>query len=383
LILDLKGLRVYFYDQADKRFIRAVEDVRFSVKNRSILGIVGESGCGKTVTALSLMGLIYTDPGIINGDFFFEPKDQAMVLIENAIRKGIKKKSGYRRGNMLNLFYGLESHVYYENHPFTIVKNSEKWLRRNDRIMEHVRGDNISMVFQNPKESLSPFLTVGSQLERTIKKFHKLDNKNEIKDKANELLSSVGLYRPKVIMDLYPGSLSVGMAQRIIIAVALSSKPRLLIADEPTTGLDTTNRYRIIDLFQSLMEKMNLTLIFISHNIGAIRLIATDIAVMYAGITVELGSKREVIYKKRGPKHPYTEDLISVIPTDSDIKRGKRIRAISGTVPNNKLSIKGCPYLERCRYPAIDFYLRRKCKNILPEFAEVSKGHFIRCHIYS
>jgi len=382
-MLDLRHLRVYFYDQRDKRFIRAVENAGFTIKRGSILGMVGESGCGKTVTALSLMGLINTEPGIIGGEFFFEPKPEDLLLIENSIKKGMGKHSDYRRDNMLNLLYGLEKHVRFEEKPFTIIKNSEKWLRRNNRIMEHVRGKNISMVFQNPRESLNPFLTVGTQLAKTIERFDGVKDKHEIRDKAIEVLSSVGLYSPEIVMNLYPSSLSVGMAQRIIIAIALSSRPKLLIADEPTTGLDTTNKYRIIDLLESLIEKKNLTILFISHNIGIVCSIATDVVVMYAGIIVEKGSNRQVVYKRRGPKHPYTEDLVSAVLTDSDIKRGQKIRVISGTVPNNKLNITGCPFLDRCRYPKISFNLKKRCKSTLPEFYEVSKDHFIRCHLYS
>ncbi|MCK4802947.1 MAG: ABC transporter ATP-binding protein, partial [Spirochaetes bacterium] len=344
---DLKDLKVYFYDQRDKRFIRAVENVGFEVKEGSVLGIVGESGCGKTVTALSMMGLTDSEPGIIGGEFFFKPAEADFPVIERAVLRGMKNTADYRRGDLLNLFYGLENFVSFDKNPLTIIKDTEKWLRRNDRIMEHVRGKNISMVFQSPGQSLNPFTTVGVQLKSTIRRFNRGKDRVEINEMAGELLRSVRLMRPDVVMNMHSSSLSVGIAQRVVIAIALSSNPRLLIADEPTTGLDTTNVHKIIELLEILMSEMNLTLIFISHNIHLVSTIASDIAVMYAGIIVEHGMRKDVIKTRRGPKHPYTEALVSSVPTDSDIKRGKKLRIIQGSVPNNKVAITGCPFLTR------------------------------------
>lgn len=377
---DLKDLKVYFYDQRDKRFIRAVENVGFEVKEGSVLGIVGESGCGKTVTALSMIGLTDSEPGIIGGELFFKPAEADFPVIERAVLKGMKNGTDYRRGDLLNLFYGLEKFVSFDKNPLTIIKDSEKWLRRNDRIMEHVRGKNISMVFQSPGQSLNPFIPVGVQLKSTIRRFNRGKDRVEINEMARELLRSVRLMRPDVVMNMHSRSLSVGIAQRVIIAIALSSNPRLLIADEPTTGLDTTNVHKIIELLEILMSEMNLTLIFISHNIRLVSTIASDIAVMYAGIIVERGRRKDVIKTRISPKHPYTEALVSSVPTDSDIKRGKKLRLIHGSVPNNKVAITGCPFLKRCSHAKGK--LRKKCESACPELFEVSTDHFVRCYLY-
>jgi oligopeptide/dipeptide ABC transporter ATP-binding protein len=380
-IAELKDLKVYFYDQRDKRFIRAVENVGFDVEEGSVLGIVGESGCGKTVTALSMMGLLESEPGVIDGDFFFRPHDEDIPELEHALLKKRSRYRGeYRKDDLLNLFYGLDKYVRFEEKPYTIIKDTEKWLRRTDSIMEHVRGKSISMVFQSPRMSLNPFIQVGTQLKNTIRRFNKDLNSHEVDERAEELLLSVRLLRPEVFMNMYPRALSIGMAQRIVLAIALSSNPKLLIADEPTTGLDTTNIHRIIELLEILKVEMNLTLVLISHNIRIVSAIANDIAVMYAGIIVERGSKKDVIKTRRNPKHPYTEVLVSSLPSDSDIKRGKKLSVIYGSVPNNKLAVNECPFLKRCPYA--EGKLRKKCESACPELTEIKPGHFVRCYLY-
>jgi len=380
LLAELRRLKVYFYDQKDKRFIRAVENVGFTIEEGSVVGVVGESGCGKTITALSMMGLVDSEPGVIGGEFYFQPKNEDIPAVQHALRKGMKGYGGCTKGNLCDLFYGLDKYLQYKQNPFTIIKDSEKWLRRNNRIMEPIRGKNISMIFQNPLASLNPFKPVGIQLEKTVSRFNEDKDPNEIHEIAIGFLKSVHLYNPEDIMTMYPGSLSLGMAQRVIIAIALCSTPRLLIADEPTSGLDTTNKHKIIDLLETIMVKLDLTLLLISHNIQIVGLIATRVVVMYAGMIVESGSKRDVIGRKHGLKHPYTEALVSSMPTDSDIKRGKRLRVIHGTVPDNKIGIRGCPFLDRCPYA--EGKIRRKCRSLCPELIEVSRGHFIRCYLY-
>jgi peptide/nickel transport system ATP-binding protein len=346
-IVDLRNLKVYFYDQKDKRFVRAVEDVGFQVGGRSILGMVGESGSGKTVTARSMMGLVTGEPGVIGGEFYFRPGTHSLQSIEQALSRGVNGDRSFREGELVNLFHGLDRYVAYRRDPFTVIKDSEKWLRRNERIMEHVRGRNISMIFQ----------------------------------RSLHLFESVRLRTPEEVMNMYAGSLSVGIAQRVVIAIALSSSPSLLIADEPTSGLDTTAKYGIMDLLASLVENMGLTLILISHNIRMVGSVATHLVVMYAGLVVEIGPRRHVIGRKLlGNKHPYTEALLSSMPTDADIKRGRRPRVIRGTVPDNKLVMEGCPYLDRCGYARGK--IRKKCSSIRPELIEVSEGHYIRCYLY-
>ncbi len=378
MLAELNELKVYFYDQRNKRFIRSVENVTLGIREGTILGVVGESGCGKTVTALSMMGLVDSEPGIIEGTFFFRPDDDDADELENTILRGLCTKKHYCREKMYNLFCGLNDYIEFEQSPFTIIKDSEKWLRRTNRVMELIRGKYISMIFQNPAQSLNPYISVGQQLQRTIQRFHGEMNKYEVHGYAEELLRSVRLRRPDLLMSSFPSALSIGMAQRVVIAIALCSDPCLLIADEPTTGLDTTNIHRIIELLGELQMERNLALIFISHNIRIVSAIATDILVMYAGIVVERGTRAEVTKTRRGPRHPYTEALVSSVPGDADIKRGKRLREIPGSVPNNKKEMDSCPFLERCPYAKGS--LRRKCRSACPEPVEVSPKHFIRCY---
>jgi len=382
LIADLRKLKVYFYDQKDKRFIRAVEDMGFQVEKGAVMGMVGESGCGKTVTAQTMMGLVTGEPGVIGGEFLFRPDDASLPQIELALSRGMNGNRSFQEGGLVDLFHGLERYVTFRSDPFTIIKDSEKWLRRSNRIMEHVRGRNISMIFQNPVQSLNPFVPVGVQLEKTIGRFAAREmGEREIRERALELLDAVRLRNPSEVMNMYAGSLSVGIAQRVVIAVAIASRPCLLIADEPTSGLDTTTKHGVIDLLSSILDEMNLTLILISHNIRLVGTIATHMVVMYAGMVVEVGRKRDVIGRKLlGHKHPYTEALLSSMPTDADIKRGRRPRVIWGTVPDNKLAIDWCPYLDRCAYAR--GRIRKRCRTVRPELVEVSEGHYIRCYRY-
>jgi peptide/nickel transport system ATP-binding protein/oligopeptide transport system ATP-binding protein len=381
-IAELSALKVYFYDHKDKRFIRAVEDVGFQVERGTVLGMVGESGCGKTVTAQSMMGLLNGEPGLINGAFYLRPSDETRMSIEQDLLRGMNGDDSHRKGELLNLFHGIDHHLHFRYDPFTVIKDSEKWLRRNERIMEHVRGRNISMIFQNPVQSLNPFVPVGVQLEKTIRRFAAGEmSESEIRDRALWLLGSVHIRSPRDMLHMYARSLSVGIAQRVVIAIALSSRPGLLIADEPTSGLDTTNKYGIIDLLSSVREESNLTLILISHNIRLVSLIATHIVVMYAGLVVETGCTKDVIGRKLlGHKHPYTEALLSTMPTDSDIRKGRGPHVIRGTVPDNKIPFPGCPFLDRCSYATGK--IRRRCRSVRPELIEVSPGHLIRCYRY-
>ena len=224
LVAELKNLRVYFYDQKDMRFIRAVEDVGLQLEQGSVLGMVGESGSGKSVTAKSMMGLIPGEPGVIGGEFYFKPQHRSKTVIEQALSRGTDGTS-YRHGELLNLFHGIDRHITFRSHPFTIIKDAEKWLRRNSRIMEEVRGKNISMISQNPRSSLNPFHPVGKQLEKTVLRFsgHEM-LESELRERALELLHSVRLRNPAAIMEQYAATLSAGIAQRMVIAIALAPR---------------------------------------------------------------------------------------------------------------------------------------------------------------
>jgi ABC-type dipeptide/oligopeptide/nickel transport system ATPase component len=429
-IAELNDLKVYFYDQRDKRFIRAVENAGFSIEEGSILGIVGESGCGKTVTALTMMGLLSSEPGIVKGEFFLKPRAEDMPALGHALgREG----PGYRKGNLFNLLHGLDRYVSFERDPFTIVKDTEKWLRRRERVMIHIRGRNISMVFQNPWLSLNPFMPVGRQLESTIRRFDRQRTGREVRERAVELLKSVRLRQPELILAMYPGSLSIGMAQRVVLAIALASNPRLLIADEPTTGLDMTNVYKVIELLEELRTDRNLTLLLISHDVGVVGTIANRIAVMYAGHIVETGPKGDVL-RRGGFHHPYTDALLSSVPeepsglsvpsdlsgstglpgssgvsvpsgysempdvrnatgfdnsTASEYLSGRtgvhgaeerKLSFVEGRTPDNRGECPGCPFLERC--PRAAGRIRELCLTGCPGFFEVEPGHFVRCFLF-
>jgi oligopeptide/dipeptide ABC transporter ATP-binding protein len=327
-----------------------------------------------------MMGLVTGEPGIIGGKFYFRPAVHSIQKIEQALSRNMNGKRSFREGELVNLFHGLNRYVSFRSDPFTVIKDSEKWLRRHERIMEHVRGRNISMIFQDPVQSLSPFVPVGKQLEKTVRRFADVEmSERQAREHSVHLLESVRLRSPETVMSMYAGALSVGIAQRVVIAIALASRPLLLIADEPTSGLDTTSKYGIMELLASLVENLGLTLILISHNIRLVGSVATHMVVMYAGLVVEIGPRRQVIGRKLlGHKHPYTEALLSSMPTDADIKRGRRPRVIRGTVPDNKLVMKGCPYLDRCAYARGK--IRKNCSSVRPELIEVSEGHFIRCY---
>ncbi|MBN2325140.1 MAG: ABC transporter ATP-binding protein [Spirochaetes bacterium] len=380
-IAALEHLKVYFYDQGDRRFIRAVEDVGLTVEQKQVVGLVGESGCGKTITALSMMGLIDGEPGVVGGRFFFRPKEEDRRALIFAIMRGNRKKYDCRKGELFDLFCGLDDCVRFDADPFTVIKDPEKWLRKNGRIMEQMRGRNISMVFQNTREALNPFVTVGSQLVRAVQCLENDKNRAALAARAEELLLSVRIFNPGYVMNMYPDALSIGMSQRVLIAIALASRPGLLIADEPTTGLDTTNKHRIIDLLGENMERGNMSLVIISHNIGIVRTIADRIYVMYAGLIVEHGNKKEIVTGRKNARHPYTEALVSSVPTDADIKRGKKLKVIEGVVPDNKMETEGCPFLPRCRYAKGG--IRRKCRTRRPELFEVTSGHRIRCWLFA
>ena len=380
---ELRNLKVYFYDQRDKQFIRAVENVSFQVDEGSVLGVVGESGSGKTVTALSMMGLLGSEPGIIDGEFFFRPRREDSTAVRHALERGVPPLKNaappMNDGNLLNLFHGLRMYVTFEQDPFTIVKDTEKWFRRQERIMLHIRGKNISMVFQNPRLSLNPFVPVGRQIERTLTRFGGAATRSEAKEQATGLLRAVRLNQPELVMNMYPDSLSVGMAQRVVLAIAISSNPKLLVADEPTTGLDTTNTRKVTELLLELKKERNLTLILISHDLGIVGDIADRIVVMYAGHVVEHGSRGDVLREAGGEHHPYTKALLGSIPRETDMASAKRLEGIAGRAPDNRSEMRGCPFRERC--PEAAGTTAKKCASECPEFHETSPGHFIRCHL--
>lgn len=314
-LLEVRDLRTYFY--TDDGVVKAVDGVEFEVKAGETIGIVGESGCGKSITAMSILRLIQSPPGkIVSGEILFEGED--------------------------------------------LTKVSEKRIRE-------IRGNSISMIFQEPMTSLNPVFTAGYQIEEILKLHQNLDEK-EAREKAIEMIRMVGIPNPERIADEYPHQLSGGMRQRIMIAMALACRPKMLIADEPTTALDVTIQAQILDLMNELKEKLNTSIMLITHDLGVIAEMADHVIVMYSGKVVEDAPTIELF---ENPKHPYTIGLMSSIP--SLAKEGQRLETIPGVVPNPLYLPKGCYFHPRCKYAT------KKCREIQPELVEIAPGHKSAC----
>ncbi len=314
-LLEVKDLRTYFY--TDDGVVKAVDGVEFEVKAGETIGIVGESGCGKSITAMSILRLIQSPPGkIVSGEILFEGED--------------------------------------------LVKVSEKRIRE-------IRGNSISMIFQEPMTSLNPVFTAGYQIEEILKLHQNLDEK-EAREKAIEMIRMVGIPNPERIADEYPHQLSGGMRQRIMIAMALACRPKMLIADEPTTALDVTIQAQILDLMNDLKEKLNTSIMLITHDLGVIAEMADHVIVMYSGKVVEDAPTIELF---ENPKHPYTIGLMSSIP--SLAKEGQRLETIPGVVPNPLYLPKGCYFHPRCKYATSE------CREVQPELVEIAPGHKSAC----
>lgn len=316
-LLSVKNLRTYFYTK--KGVVRAVDGVDFDVEKGEVLGIVGESGCGKSVTAMSILRLLSPYARIEDGsEICFEGKN--------------------------------------------LVALQEKELRE-------VRGKDIAMIFQDPMTSLNPVMKIGRQLEE-VSIVHGKRSKVEAKKRALEMLYKVGIPSPEKRIDEYPHQLSGGMKQRVMIAMALMESPKLLIADEPTTALDVTIQAQILDLLCFLQEDTGTSIMLITHDMGVVASMSDHLLVMYAGQGVEYGKTEEVFNE---PKHPYTRGLLKSIPSlDSD---AEELFSIQGTVPNQYACIGGCPFHPRCPC-AIE-----KCARLKPEMEERGNRR-VRCWMY-
>lgn len=315
-LLEVKDLEVSFRTYAGE--IKAVRGVSFHVDRGETVAIVGESGCGKTVTVQTIMRLIPMPPGFIkNGSIIFDGKD--------------------------------------------IAKLSEKE-------MEHVRGSEMSMVFQDPMTSLNPTMRVGAQIAESLIKHQKMPPK-QARERAIEMLKLVGIPNAEKRVDQYPHEFSGGMRQRAMIAIALACSPKLLIADEPTTALDVTIQAQILDLMRDLQKKLNTSIIIITHNLGVVANLAERVLVMYAGKIIERGSLDEIFYN---PRHPYTWGLLMSVPT-SELDKSKRLASIDGTPPDLFAPPVGCAFAARCEYAM------KICYERYPEDFTVGDGHSVAC----
>lgn len=318
-LLEVKNLETAF--SIEGKLYNAVDNVSFNVKPKQIVGVVGESGCGKSVMSLSVMKLLPKGIGSIrNGEVVFEGKNIAQM---------------------------------------------------SDKEMNKIRGKDISMIFQEPMTSLNPVFTIGYQLQETLFN-HMSISKKEARDKSIALLKSVGISRPEKIVDEYPHQLSGGMRQRVMIAIAIACQPKLLIADEPTTALDVTVQAQILDLLKEIQEVNNMAIIMITHDLGVVAEMCDEVIVMYAGKIVE---KTDVDTLFHNPKHPYTELLMNAIPKmDEEVET---LSTIEGIVPSlQKMPQVGCRFANRCPKAMPE------CKTITPQLAETEAGHEVSCLLY-
>jgi oligopeptide/dipeptide ABC transporter ATP-binding protein len=320
-LLEVKNLRTYF--KSEDGLVRAVDGVDFHVMPGEVVGLVGESGCGKSVTSLSIMRLIAPPGYVETGEILFEGRD--------------------------------------------LLKMSEKQMRG-------IRGDRISMIFQQPQTSLNPVFMAGDQVAEVMRIHHKV-NRSGARDMAMEMFYQVGIPDPEQRVKSYPHELSGGMAQRVMIAMALALRPALLIADEPTTALDVTIQAQILNLMRNLREEVGASVILITHDLGVIAELAERVAVMYAGQIVEETSVVRIFDE---PQHPYTLGLIGSIPILS--RTIDRLEVIPGSVPNCVDLPPGCRFAPRCQ-KRLDYSLEI-CSRSLPELREVKPGHLVRCWLY-
>ena len=315
-LLEVKNLTTQFFTTSG--VVQAVDNVSFDIDEGETVAVVGESGCGKSVSALSILRLIPWPPGkIVGGSLHFGGKD-LLALSDEEIRT--------------------------------------------------IRGREISMVFQEPMTSLNPVLSIGLQLTETMEHHLGISN-SEAHQKAVELLGMVGISEPERRLSQYPHHLSGGMRQRVMIALALSFEPKLIIADEPTTALDVTIQAQILELMKNLTKQMGVALIVITHNLGVVARYADRVNVMYAGKLVEMGQAREIYHD---PHHPYTLGLLASVPR-LDQPRGTRLIPIDGQPPDLTLLDSGCAFRPRCRF-AVD-----QCATEIPSLQTVDNEHASAC----
>ncbi|NLY52309.1 MAG: ABC transporter ATP-binding protein [Firmicutes bacterium] len=318
-LLEVRGLKTYFY--TEDGVVPAVDGVDFVLNKGETIGIVGESGCGKSVTSLSIMRLIPDPPGkIIDGEILFE-------------------------GSNL--------------------------LEKTEAEMRDIRGNDISMIFQEPMTSLNPVFTIGDQIMEAII-LHQRLNKAAARERAVEMLRLVGIPSPERRVDEYPHQLSGGMRQRVMIAMALSCNPKLLIADEPTTALDVTIQAQILDLMRKLRDEFGTAIMLITHDLGVVAELAEKVVVMYAGKIVEQADVKPLF---GNPLHPYTVGLLGSIPKLTE--QQDRLQVIEGVVPHPAFMPKGCRFHPRCKEA------REICKVEEPELLEHSPGHLVACWKYT
>ncbi len=339
-LVEIKDLHTNFY--LAEGVVRAVDGVDLTINRGQTMGIVGESGCGKSVTGYSMLQLVAPPGKIVSGEILFYKSDW--------------ERTGINQTEVINITQ-LDPH---------------------GKEIRDIRGNHISMVYQEPMTAMSPVRTIGQQIVEAII-LHQNVNKQEARERAIEMLSRVKMSRPEKVIDDYPFQLSGGMRQRAVIAMALSCKPSLLIADEPTTALDVTTEAQILMLMRDLQEEFGMAIMFITHNMGVIAEMAKQVCVMYLGKVVEQADIKSIFFN---PLHPYTRGLLASIPQLKDAVGKDRtvhhLNVILGMVPDPYTRLKGCPFHPRC--PS---FIPNVCDQIEPKVVNVDDNHTVRCHLYS
>ncbi|MFN8443205.1 MAG: ABC transporter ATP-binding protein [Caldilineaceae bacterium] len=323
--IDVRNLHTYFF--LERGIVKAVNGVNLRLEQKSTLGVVGESGCGKSITAMSIMRLLKSPPGkIVDGQILFRQ----------------------RNGDVVDLAK----------------------LPANGQQMRSIRGGDIAMVFQEPMTSLNPLYTVGNQIAEAVK-LHQNVGDREALERAEEMLRRVQISDPARRVKQYPHQLSGGMRQRVMIALALSCNPSVLVADEPTTALDVTVQAQILELMQKLQDEFQSSIMLITHNLGVVSQMADAVAVMYLGKVVEYAPTKNIFHD---PLHPYTQGLLKSIPVLG--RKATMLDPIKGMVPSPSDIIQGCPFADRC--PRVMAH----CRQEAPVLREIRTGHQVSCWLY-
>ena len=323
LVLKVRGLDVRFYTYAG--VVKAVSGVSFEVREKEFVALVGETGCGKTVTTRALTRLIDPPGRIVAGSVLFRRKNGTVVDL----------------------------------------------LKVPDEVLREIRGNEIAYIFQDPSSALDPLYTAGYHIVETLIAHNKKVKRSEAVREAIRLLKEVLIPHPEVRVKNYPHELSGGMRQRVVIATAVANKPKLLIADEPTTNLDVTVQAQILDLLKEVQSRYSMSVILITHNLGVVADVADRVYVMYAGKIVESADVFTIFEK---PMHPYTRTLLRAVP--NPLKKIEKLESIPGTVPNLINPPPGCRFHPRCPYA------KNECMREEPPTIEVEKGHYVSCWLY-
>jgi peptide/nickel transport system ATP-binding protein/oligopeptide transport system ATP-binding protein len=329
-VLTIDNLKTYFFLESGT--VKAVDGVSLALKRNQTLGLVGESGCGKSITAMSIMRLLKSPPGkIVEGQILLHQRQNGTVQTTDLVK-----------------------------------------LPANGARMRDIRGGEVAMVFQEPMTSLNPLYSIGTQIAETVQLHQKVSRKEGL-ERALQMLEKVQISDARRRLNEYPHQLSGGMRQRVMIAMALSCNPEILLADEPTTALDVTVQARIIDLMRALQQDFDSSIVMITHNLGVVSQMADHVAVMYLGKIVEYAEVREVFHH---PLHPYTVGLLNSVPVLGKQGR-KRLVPIRGMVPSPTEIIRGCPFAARCPH------VMKICREEMPPLREARVGHQVACWLHT